>query len=98
LLIFVELNPYFGTMKDLQDLSLALHQRGMYLMVDVVGVVAIIDNSNADSKVANHLGAEADESKFFPGAHYGPFTDPSDFHPRCYPASWEDQREIENCT
>lgn len=33
-----ELNTHFGTMRDLLDLSAALHERGMYLMVDVVGL------------------------------------------------------------
>lgn len=31
-----ELNHHFGTPQDLLDLSQALHNRGMYLMVDVV--------------------------------------------------------------
>jgi alpha-amylase len=33
---FDSLNPHFGTADDLHALSNALHQRGMYLMLDVV--------------------------------------------------------------
>ena len=33
---FDSLNPHFGTADDLNTLSNALHQRGMYLMLDVV--------------------------------------------------------------
>lgn len=47
-----DLNPNFGTADDLKALSSALHDRGMYLMVDVVanhfawaGTVASIDYS-----------------------------------------------------
>lgn len=36
-LTWPELNAHFGTPQDLLDLSMALHSRGMYLMVDVVG-------------------------------------------------------------
>ncbi|WVO14907.1 hypothetical protein L204_102547 [Cryptococcus depauperatus] len=64
-----ELNPYFGTPKDLMDLSLALHSRGMYLMVDVV---------------ANHVGAE-DLEHFSPGSMYGPFRSSDHFHEFCVP-------------
>jgi hypothetical protein len=49
-----------------------------------------------DAQVANHVGAES-EATFFPGAHYGPFEDPDDFHPRCYPKDWENQRQVETC-
>ncbi|EEB09577.1 alpha-amylase Aah4 [Schizosaccharomyces japonicus yFS275] len=41
------LNPHFGTEADLKELSNALHERGMYLMVDVV---------------VNHMGARSLES------------------------------------
>ncbi|WVQ81037.1 hypothetical protein IAT38_003144 [Cryptococcus sp. DSM 104549] len=75
-----ELNPHFGTPEDLIDLSAALHARGMYLMVDVV---------------ANHVGAE-NKDAFAPGAHYGPFSSPSDFHDYCKP-NWDDQWDVENC-
>lgn len=42
---FYKLNPHFGTEKDLMDLSKALHDRNMFLMVDVV---------------VNHVGAATD--------------------------------------
>lgn len=61
------LNPAFGTVDDLSDLSAALHARGMYLMVDVV---------------TNHFaydgcGTCVDYSIF------NPFNSSSYFHPFC---------------
>ncbi|AFR98135.1 alpha-amylase [Cryptococcus neoformans C23] len=64
-----ELNHHFGTSQHLLDLSQALHDRGMYLMVDVV---------------ANHVGAQ-DHVSFVPSSDYGPFSSPSDFHEYCLP-------------
>ncbi|KIR63793.1 alpha-amylase [Cryptococcus bacillisporus CA1873] len=64
-----ELNHHFGTAQDLLDLSQALHDRGMYLMVDVV---------------ANHVGTQ-DHVSFVPSSDYGPFSSSSDFHEYCLP-------------
>lgn len=61
------LNEHFGTEQDLKDLSQALHDRGMYLMVDVV---------------TNHFGSETDDPDI-DYASFVPFNDSSYFHPYC---------------
>ncbi|KAF2171951.1 glycoside hydrolase family 13 protein [Zasmidium cellare ATCC 36951] len=61
------LNENFGTEQDLKDLSDALHERDMYLMVDIV---------------TNHFGSvENDPSVDY--SQYYPFDDESYFHPYC---------------
>ncbi|KAF2721241.1 glycoside hydrolase family 13 protein [Polychaeton citri CBS 116435] len=59
------LNPHFGTEDDLKALSKALHDRGMYLMVDVV---------------TNHFGSP-DGYPNIPYSQYYPFNSQSYFHP-----------------
>lgn len=79
------LNSAFGTGRDLRELADALHQRGMWLMVDVV---------------ANHLGSAGGVDEWRRGVkegRYGPFDREEDFHPYCTPKDWEDQAQIEQC-
>lgn len=64
-----DVNANFGTVADLQDLAAALHERGMWLMVDVV---------------VNHNGwigapTTVDYSDFFP------FNTQADYHSYCVP-------------
>lgn len=61
------LNENFGTAQDLKDLSNALHDRGMYLMVDVV---------------INHFGSSTTYPDINVTA-FVPFDSPSYFHPFC---------------
>lgn len=61
------LNDNFGTAQDLKDLSNALHERGMYLMVDVV---------------INHFGS-ATEYPDVNETAFVPFDSSSYFHPYC---------------
>ena len=61
------LNSAFGNVSDLKALSSALHQRGMYLMVDVV---------------ANHFAWPGNYS-MVDYATYAPFNDSSYFHKYC---------------
>ncbi|KAJ8518932.1 hypothetical protein ONZ45_g4065 [Pleurotus djamor] len=64
------LNAHFGSAEDLKALSKALHDQGMYLMVDVV---------------ANHMGPNISASANFSSddafSIYKPFSDASSFHP-----------------
>lgn len=62
-----EVNENFGTAQDLKDLAAALHDRGMYLMVDVV---------------INHFGS-ADAYPDVDWSSYYPFNDSKYFHPYC---------------
>ncbi|KAF2119352.1 glycoside hydrolase superfamily [Lophiotrema nucula] len=75
------LNDHFGTADDLKALSQALHDRDMYLMVDVV---------------VNHNGwnggaASVDYSKFYP------FNDAKYFHSYCTIDDWSNETNVEDC-
>ncbi|KAF2260515.1 alpha-amylase [Lojkania enalia] len=76
-----KLNDHFGTAEDLKELSKILHERGMYLMVDVV---------------ANHNGwngdwRTVDYSRFYP------FNDQKYFHRYCPLLNYSNQTEVEDC-
>ncbi|OQE06679.1 hypothetical protein PENVUL_c017G05970 [Penicillium vulpinum] len=74
-------NPNHGTSDDLKALSKALHDRGMYLMVDVV---------------ANHMGyAGAGNNVDY--SVFNPFSSSSYFHPYCLISNYNDQSNVENC-
>jgi alpha-amylase len=81
---FNSLNPHFGSDQDLRDLSTELHNRGMYLMLDIV---------------VNHVGAPSlsDRNGFSLDSFYHPFTNAMDFHPQCFVGSSTDQHTIEQC-
>ncbi|PYI01032.1 alpha-amylase AmyA [Aspergillus sclerotiicarbonarius CBS 121057] len=65
------LNPHFGTKQDLLDLSKALHDRGMYLMMDtVINNMAYITNGSDPSTSIDY-------------SIFTPFNDPKYFHPYC---------------
>lgn len=77
-------NPNFGSADDLRTLSASLHERGMYLMVDVV---------------ANHMGPQSDHSPGTPeyARVYAPFDSPEHFHHFCTIRNYDDQNEVEQC-
>ncbi|WWD19067.1 hypothetical protein CI109_103525 [Kwoniella shandongensis] len=75
------LNSNFGTADDLKALSTALHNKGMYLMVDVV---------------VNHVAATS-SADFAPSAAYGPFSAQDDFHPFCWITDYTNQTQVEEC-
>ncbi|OSX57019.1 glycoside hydrolase family 13 protein [Postia placenta MAD-698-R-SB12] len=77
------LNPHFGTSDDLKLLSTTLHERSMYLMIDVV---------------VNHMAATAlppnlNYSAFAPAN----FSKSSDFHPFCWITDYSNQTNVEQC-
>lgn len=78
------LNPRFGTADDLKALSKALHDRGMYLMVDIV-VNNIPGTTVNDSFSTSDLVADGSI-----------WTDPSEFHPQCW-IDYSNQTSVENC-
>lgn len=77
-----QLNDYFGTEDDLKSLSKAVHDRGMYLMIDFV---------------ANNLawpgpGADVVYSNFSE-----PFNTESAFHKFCYITDYSNPTNYQNC-
>ncbi|EKG16140.1 hypothetical protein MPH_06577 [Macrophomina phaseolina MS6] len=77
-----KLNEYFGTEDDLKSLSKAVHDRGMYLMIDYV---------------ANNLawpgpGNEVQYSNFSE-----PFNTESAFHKFCYITDYSNPDNYQNC-
>ena len=76
------LNRHFGSPDDLSALSQALHDRNMYLMVDVV---------------ANHLATQQVPQYFEPQYFgYGPFNSSDDFHPYC-PIDYSNDTSGDKC-
>ncbi|KAL5342772.1 glycoside hydrolase superfamily [Aspergillus crustosus] len=70
-----------GTADDIRALSDALHDRGMYFMLDVV----------ANHMAYNGPGASTDFSTFTP------FNSASYFHPYCAITDYNNQWQVENC-
>ncbi|KAL4736807.1 glycoside hydrolase superfamily [Aspergillus similis] len=70
-----------GTADDIRALSEALHDRGMYLMLDVV----------ANHMAYNGPGGSTDFSKFTP------FNSASYFHSYCAISNYDNQWQVENC-
>ncbi|KKA22539.1 Alpha-amylase A [Rasamsonia emersonii CBS 393.64] len=75
------LNPNYGTAQDLKNLATALHNRGMYLMVDVV---------------ANHLGY-AGSGTNMDCSVFNPFNNKEYFHPYCAITNYSNQTNVEDC-
>ncbi|KAJ4474354.1 glycoside hydrolase superfamily [Lentinula aciculospora] len=81
------LNANFGSDDDLKNLSSALHERGMYLMVDVVvnHLVAVPTN------VTNVWPETFDYSLL------QPFGESNSFHHECFISNYNNQTNIEQC-
>ncbi|KAL4764014.1 alpha-amylase [Aspergillus foveolatus] len=75
------LNPHFGSQDDLRALSDALHDRGMYLMVDVV---------------ANHFGYDAPAASVDYSV-FNPFNSADYFHTPCDITDYDNQTQVEEC-
>ena len=79
------LNSHFGTHQDLLDLSKALHDRGMYLMMDtVINNMAYITNGKDPA-------TNIDYSVFTP------FNNSDYFHEYCKIHDWNDWNEAQMC-
>ncbi|KAJ5667597.1 hypothetical protein N7507_003461 [Penicillium longicatenatum] len=76
-----DINTNYGTAADLLALSTALHDRGMYLMVDVV----------ANHMGYNGAGTSVDYSVF------DPFDSSSYFHSYCLISDYDNQSNVEDC-
>lgn len=79
------LNPHFGTHQDLLDLSKAVHDRGMYLMVDTVinNLAYITDGRNPATSI--------DYSAL------RPFNDSMFFHPYCKITDYDNYPLAQTC-
>ncbi|KAJ5168960.1 uncharacterized protein N7482_004554 [Penicillium canariense] len=75
------LNSNYGTADDLKSLASALHDRGMYLMVDVV---------------ANHMGYNG-AGNTVDYSVFDPFNSPDDFHSYCEVTDYSNQSNVEDC-
>ncbi|KAL2868005.1 alpha-amylase [Aspergillus lucknowensis] len=79
------LNPHFGSHQDLLHLSEALHDRGMFLMMDtVVNNVAFATNGGNPSTDVNY-------------SSLNPFNRPDFYHPYCKITDWEDYPQLQQC-
>ena len=77
------LNDHFGSAQDLQALSKALHDKGMYLMVDVV---------------ANHVATSSAPDAFKPDSSYGPFSTPADYHQPFCLIDYNNETSVQVCS
>jgi len=79
------INEHFGTLSDLVNLKNALHNRGMYLMIDVV---------------ANHMGNPSQYgsySEFVPFNSPDHYHDCNGCPSSCNIEHWNNQPEVEHC-
>jgi alpha-amylase len=76
-----QLNANFGSPDDLRSLASSLHDKDMFLMVDVV---------------LNHVASTAGQN-FQTNSSYGPFASQDDFHPFCWVDNYDNQTNVEQC-
>lgn len=79
------LNSHFGTHEELLELSQALHNRGMFLMLDVV-----INNMAYPTRGENPA-TNVDYTTL------NPFNDQSFYHPYCKIENWDDYAQAQYC-
>ena len=82
-----ELNDNFGTEADLKNLTTQLHDRGMYLLVDVVANEFAYDIGNANMTASTPI----DYSVF------NPFNNANYYDPYCPIVDWNNQSQYQNC-
>ncbi|KAF5385548.1 hypothetical protein D9757_006764 [Collybiopsis confluens] len=81
------LNSNFGSADDLKSLSKALHDRGMYLMVDVV----------VNHLVANPTNTTNVFPETFDYSQLQPFGGQNSFHTQCFISDYNNQTDVEQC-
>ncbi|KAG1741821.1 glycoside hydrolase family 13 protein, partial [Suillus paluster] len=75
------INQHFGSADDLKNLSSALHERHMFLMLDIV-----VNHMLTTLPLNN--GSATDMT---------PFADTDDFHPLCFITDYNNQTDVEQC-
>lgn len=79
------LNPHFGTHRDLLDLSQAVHDRGMFLMMDIViNNMAYPTNGGNPATDVNY-------------SFLNPFNDRGFYHSYCKIVDWNDYPQSQYC-
>ncbi|PYH89077.1 alpha-amylase [Aspergillus ellipticus CBS 707.79] len=79
------LNSHFGTKQDLLDLSDALHERGMYLLVDmVINNMAYITNGSNPATTIDY-------------SVFTPFNNSDYFHKYCLITDWNNYTDAQTC-
>ncbi|KAJ3720226.1 GH13 alpha-amylase precursor [Lentinula guzmanii] len=81
------LNTNFGSADDLKSLSSALHDKGMYLMVDVV----------VNHVVANPTNTSNVWPETFDYSLLQPFGGSNSFHTQCFISDYNNQTDVEQC-
>ncbi|KAF8621832.1 hypothetical protein AX15_007457 [Amanita polypyramis BW_CC] len=81
------LNSHFGTEKDLKDLVLAMHERGMFIMVDIV------INHCASNYIKLPNGGQ-----FIDYSIISPFNSISFYHEPCRITQFNNQTNVEYCS
>jgi alpha-amylase len=81
------LNSNFGSADDLKSLAQALHNRSMYLMVDVV----------VNHLVANPTNTSSVWPETFDYSLLEPLGSQGSFHPQCFISDYNNQTNVEQC-
>ncbi|KAG2065959.1 glycoside hydrolase family 13 protein [Suillus decipiens] len=84
-------NQHFGSVDDLKNLSSALHERDMFLMIDVVV------NHMLTTLPLNVTASSFDAPQNNSATDITPFADMGDFHPLCFIEDYNNQTEVEQC-
>lgn len=81
------LNSNFGTADDLKNLSTELHNRGMYLLVDIVVADMAYDIGNTTMTTDPPIKYSV----------FNPFNDPKYYHPYCNITDWTNVTNYQEC-
>ncbi|KAG2342652.1 glycoside hydrolase family 13 protein [Suillus weaverae] len=84
-------NQHFGSANDLKNLSSALHDRDMFLMIDVVV------NHMVTTLPLNTTASSFEAPQNISATDITPFADMDDFHPLCFIVDYNNQTEVEQC-
>ncbi|KAJ7079507.1 glycoside hydrolase family 13 protein [Mycena crocata] len=84
-----QLSTHFGDPADLKALSVALHKRGMYFMLDVV--------INHYAGVPTNTSVSLSGLFTFDFSRLLPLTAEEDFHPQCFISDYANQTDVEQC-
>ncbi|KAG2086680.1 glycoside hydrolase family 13 protein [Suillus cothurnatus] len=84
-------NQHFGSANDLKNLSSALHERDMFLMIDIVV------NHMLTTLPLNVTSSSFEAPQNSSATDITPFADMDDLHPLCFIEDYSNQTEVEQC-
>ncbi|KAF8920808.1 GH13 alpha-amylase precursor [Mucidula mucida] len=91
------LNSHFGSANDLKALSKSVHDRDMYLMVDVlVNHLAAVPSTPSPPK-HNATTADKADTPDFDFESMSPLSSKGAFHPHCFITDHTNQTQVEQC-